>query len=1513
MAFDDFGKNSGPSGVPRSIPRFGNSPSAPSPPNPNPFDKKNQSVAVPPLNRQQQIPWQQQTPPPSERLAVPSPNWPNEPKQPLNLGYPANSEKLSPVGDYATSYHVEAKFPTKSLNQQIPKRTRSPPLPSHDADVLEHYNPTVADYRRVETPANMQFENGNVETSKRIRSPPPGFESNQSVQKVDFSHEESRRPDVSPSRLGSQRKSPVNYDKSSPQQSIHHVESYSDTQNASTLSPPRPSFPNATKRARSPLPSADALATSTELDSEREMQAKARRLARFGSELSQPMQNVHDIVKRKPSGNRQNQSSLDKWNADKNSDVARDLASGDNLFDTEGSESSQVVVGLCPDMCPESEREERERKGDLDRYERLDGERNQTSKFLAVKKYNRTAEREADLIRPMPVLQKTVDYLLSLLDQPYTDDFLSIYNFLWDRMRAIRMDLRMQHIFNQQAIVMLEQMIRLHIIAMHELCEYKKGEGFSEGFDAHLNIEQMNKTSVELFQMYDDHRKQGISVPTEKEFRGYYALLKLDKHPGYKVEPAELSLDLARMTPEIRCTPEILFARDVARACRIGNYIAFFRLARKATYLQACLMHAHFAKLRMQALASLHSGLQNNQGIPISHVVNWLGMEGEDIESLLEYHGFVLKKYEEMYLVKEGPFLNSDMDFPTKCAELVHLKKSNKIIDDVYCGPTISDLSEETKIVSDVPESIDQRVVSSKTEDWVNASNEEVYGYRSASDLRVVTQTEQLFEVPLPATVIEGNNAKMTEVFQPFASHITEDNSVHNHTQWDEDEQMTESDGDTSMDQGILFKVEEDIVQAGVPGISNSKCIMEDSAPLTGAGKSLDHEESTVVLYQRNEVASEKLKLIIRKWKQRAALLREIREEREFCANAALSSLSLGPPVRLNEVPPRRASNELNIDYVTRERDRRYGKSWSILNVSELVAPILSAKNPNAKCLCWKLLVFVQEKNTEGKTISLATKWLLSKLMGPGKENDELIFSSSCLSIWKKWINKNSPSKTCSLSVIREAMFDHEQQLSKDDNIDGTSCIVFLASESIPWEIQRVRLQNLLMSIPSGSNLPLLILFGCAIKEETVDPSVTIINRLGLHDVDKTRIKLFSVIFLAEKHSQEHFGFFSDDKLREGLQWLANCSPLQPSLRLVKTRELVLSYLKSSLKVLDNCNASEVGPDHCISAFNIALDQLAEEILTAASMNQIHWPCPEIDLLEKLSSERMVADMFLPSIGWSLPARIGPLARALEGCKLPKFSYDLSLLSQGSHMGSQILNQKLTFEESLIRYLTESSQLLNLDLATKEASVMVQKGAGLELRDSCYYIIPRWVTIFWRIYNWRLMNLAAGESSIAYVLDRSEMNSHLRNDADTSMKSNQVMQDLDSRFSSEEHQALHSVSNGITFDEFFEINFNVLSVEQPSSVDMPECSPPRVTPMPLCSPAGVNPEVGRASEADNGIQTNDEVLRGSSFAGDFSLSEDRNKQGMVAPLSMNNDRLTKLLEQCKRLQDMIDEKLAIYF
>ncbi|KAL5659559.1 hypothetical protein ACJX0J_032722, partial [Zea mays] len=554
----------------------------------------------------------------------------------------------------------------------------------------------------------------NVEASKRMRSPaseftrmvksPPSdtrgnirsssvdFGSNNSVQNL-HAYADVQKSDASFSKFRNQIQSRIG-GACSPSQQMSHL-SDSNELNTLAISPPKPSTLSATRRTG--ISSLDAtaddhLTPSTEL--EREEQAKAKRLARFHVELSRPVENTNDFVKTvKSSADKSKQAtSVGRTPLRTNDDT------DDNTLVDMDSTALAAIVGLCPDMCPEPERAERERKGDLDRYERLDGDRNLTTELLAVKKYNRTAERDADLIRPLPILQKTMEYLLSLLDHTYDDSFLGLYNFLWDRMRAIRMDLRMQHFFNQEAISMLEQMIRLHIIAMHELCEYNKGEGFSEGFDAHLNIEQMNKTSVELFQMYDDHRREGVLFSTEKEFRGYYALLKLDKHPGYKVEPAELSLDLAKMSREIRGSPEILFAREVARACRMGNFISFFRLARKATYLQACLMHAHFAKLRRQALASLHSGLQNGQGIPISQVVVWLAMEGEDVENLLEYHGFGLRQYEELYLVKEGPFLNSESDFPSGCSQLVHSKKSQRVVDDVSSGPDCAPTSKEKTV-----------------------------------------------------------------------------------------------------------------------------------------------------------------------------------------------------------------------------------------------------------------------------------------------------------------------------------------------------------------------------------------------------------------------------------------------------------------------------------------------------------------------------------------------------------------------------------------------------------------------------------------------------------------------------------------------------------------------------------------------------------------------------------------------------------------------------------------------
>ncbi|PPS16804.1 hypothetical protein GOBAR_AA03809 [Gossypium barbadense] len=1419
-----------------------------------------------------------------------------------------------------------------SFNPHMPQNpvklpANYPNFPAHQDRSMASPHLGSADYRK-----NFVNEVPDMQVPKQGRLPSQQFDDEFTQEHHKSVRNGSKRPSGSPPRLGTKSISPRSNFPIRPR----------SLPSARNDPPPtvRNIGPPVSKRTRSPplIYHDDFLqesSTPIEDDTERELQAKAKRLARFKTELSETVETKPpDIADQRLSTTRfqhnveERKKHVGEQPMDSSGESLNDLVSSD--FD--GTEASRVIIGLCPDMCPESERAERERKGDLDQYERVDGDRNQTSESLAVKKYTRTAEREASLIRPMLVLQKTIDYLLNLLDQPYDDRFLGIYNFLWDRMRAIRMDLRMQHIFDQGAITMLEQMIRLHIIAMHELCEYTKGEGFSEGFDAHLNIEQMNKTSVELFQMYDDHRKKGINVPTEKEFRGYYALLKLDKHPGYKVEPAELSLDLAKMTPEIRQTPEVLFARNVARACRTGNFVAFFRLARKASYLQACLMHAHFAKLRTQAFASLHSSLQNNQGLPISHVAEWLGIEEEDIESILDYYGFSIKEFEEPYM----------------CSRLVHQKRSRTIALDVATPHEVTSLPIGASKESQPSKAYKQRAnvsPSPKRKSSVSAADEElpdskvVPSPKSSSQLHLVTETSKgLQQLPeghlksgaskpfnfsmdrssprsFPAKVVvmeKSNNVTVSslpdgtntygmeqmppltfsQASQPERSpsgrfHLSVENpvpqsmaiidNVKSSPMRSPSGKYTENALPQTMDLNDLKS------QSERPSVKYDKAL-ENSVPqgmeINDLGdKPLDdHQEienqQIVANIQRKEVAEAKLKLILRLWSRRAAKQRELREQRQLAAEAALSSLPLGIPFRQNN-DQWSTFDELDFDHVMSERCEKYERSWSRLNVSDVVSSILGQRNPDAKCLCWKIILCSPE-SSEGEQPRqnnqvghlAAGPWLFSKIMPSTEDNndDDLAITSPGMSIWKKWVpSLCCTDLTCCLSVVKDANCDN-----LDEVVSGANAVLFIVSQNIPWKLQKAKLYSLLNSVPPGACLPLLVLSGSYNVEDS-DPSSVIVNELGLHEIDKSRVSCFLVVFLVGKWHLEHSnGFFSDEKLREGLKWLANKSPLQPVLSSVKMRELVMSHLSPVLEELDKMGDYEVGPNHCISVFNEALDWSFGEITAAIKANPTNWPCPEAMLLKDFSDEFLAAKLFLPSVGWSLPAKTAPLEHALKDCRLARFPDDISLLQRGSMMGKDIDNHRLLLENCLVEYLTQSTKMMGIPLATKETSVMIQRNTRLELRNLSYYLVPNWITIFRRIFNWRLSSLSTGACSFSYVL-----------------------------------QTHHVPPLGDLLKLPLEVDTSPNCLSHPSLDEILEvgCSPLKSRRI------NFDPQPSQDKE-DHTSQKN-----GLAITGDVACTTSKpdSSYSKMVVAGTETDRLSQLLEKCNIVQNSIGEKLSIYF
>lgn len=84
----------------------------------------------------------------------------------------------------------------------------------------------------------------------------------------------------------------------------------------------------------------------------RELHAKAKRLARFKDELSQPAPSRPTVKNQKDPAKSQHLSEKQKNSEDPKMDMMVDSAGGIVSLDYEGTTLSTSIVGICPDMCP---------------------------------------------------------------------------------------------------------------------------------------------------------------------------------------------------------------------------------------------------------------------------------------------------------------------------------------------------------------------------------------------------------------------------------------------------------------------------------------------------------------------------------------------------------------------------------------------------------------------------------------------------------------------------------------------------------------------------------------------------------------------------------------------------------------------------------------------------------------------------------------------------------------------------------------------------------------------------------------------------------------------------------------------------------------------------------------------------------------------------------------------------------------------------------------------------------
>ncbi|XP_023217239.1 germinal-center associated nuclear protein-like [Centruroides sculpturatus] len=338
---------------------------------------------------------------------------------------------------------------------------------------------------------------------------------------------------------------------------------------------------------------------------------------------------------------------------------------------------AKAIVGVCPDMCPEKERYNRAEKNCLSIFE------TSADKLIdhraVIKEYSRSsADQEEPLpheLRPPDVLIKTMDYLLcNIVDLVNNDQSpgFSIgewYDFIWNRTRAIRKDITQQHLCGLKSVSLVEKCARFHIHCSAVLCEEDMAT-----FDAKINNENLTKCLQTLKHLYHDLNIQNIQCPQESEFRAYDVLLNINE--------SDILREIQQFPSYIRESEEIKFAISIFNAVNSNNYIKFFRLVRKTTYLNACLLHRYFSQVRIKALHTILKAFcipNRPEQFPMLELKHILAFESvNDVKEFCQWLG--LKSDEKFVILNRSDFVLPTSPLPVSRAyQLIESKRVTNI------------------------------------------------------------------------------------------------------------------------------------------------------------------------------------------------------------------------------------------------------------------------------------------------------------------------------------------------------------------------------------------------------------------------------------------------------------------------------------------------------------------------------------------------------------------------------------------------------------------------------------------------------------------------------------------------------------------------------------------------------------------------------------------------------------------------------------------------------------------
>ncbi|KAK4312346.1 hypothetical protein Pmani_016213 [Petrolisthes manimaculis] len=165
-------------------------------------------------------------------------------------------------------------------------------------------------------------------------------------------------------------------------------------------------------------------------------------------------------------------------------------------------------------MCPNAELRIRQRERLLHPLERSIDTRGGTGggrpePRAMVKEFSRSAAghhiKPSD-VRPLPILVKTTKYLFTNVCCREDVSWALIYQFVFDRLRAVRQDLCVQGI-REEGLGVLQAAVRFYVYAQYRTCEHDLCD-----FDPYLNMKHLAETLSLVITLYRESAKENTAV-----------------------------------------------------------------------------------------------------------------------------------------------------------------------------------------------------------------------------------------------------------------------------------------------------------------------------------------------------------------------------------------------------------------------------------------------------------------------------------------------------------------------------------------------------------------------------------------------------------------------------------------------------------------------------------------------------------------------------------------------------------------------------------------------------------------------------------------------------------------------------------------------------------------------------------------------------------------------------------------------------------------------------------------